>query len=101
MSRDQYTLTDPTKLYADIDTKAQSQEGPGLDADLKEQADHGEQSYRGTGRLTDRKALITGVDSASEPPWFPPAAALLRVSSPVSAGCVRRSTTRRPSRCRR
>ena len=30
MSRDQYTLTDPTKLYADIETKAQSQKGPGL-----------------------------------------------------------------------
>ena len=63
MSRDQYTLTDPTKLYADIDTKAQSQKGPGLDADLKEHADHGEQTYRGTGRLTGRKALITGGDS--------------------------------------
>jgi NAD(P)-dependent dehydrogenase (short-subunit alcohol dehydrogenase family) len=28
-----------------------------------EQADHGEQTYRGTGRLTGRKALITGGDS--------------------------------------
>jgi NAD(P)-dependent dehydrogenase (short-subunit alcohol dehydrogenase family) len=63
MSRDQYTLTDPTKLYADIETKAQSQKGPGLDADLREQADHGEHTYRGTGRLTGRKALITGGDS--------------------------------------
>ena len=63
MSRDQYTLTDPTKLYADIETKAQSQKGPGLDADLEEHADHGEQTYRGTGRLTGRKALITGGDS--------------------------------------
>ena len=63
MSRDQYTMTDPVKLYSDITTKAQSQDGSGLDADLKEQADHGEQTYRGTGRLKGRKALITGGDS--------------------------------------
>ena len=63
MSRDQYTMTDPAALYADVTTKAQTQDGPGLDADLKEKADHGEQSYRGTGRLEGRKALITGGDS--------------------------------------
>ena len=63
MSRDQYTLTDPTTLYADIITQAQSQDGPGLDAELREKADHGEDSYRGTGRLDGRKALITGGDS--------------------------------------
>ena len=63
MSRDQYTLTDPTTLYADITTKAQAQDGSGLDADLAERADHGEQSYRGSGRLEGRKALITGGDS--------------------------------------
>ena len=34
MSRDQYTLSDPTKLYADIDRHDQSQPGPGLDANL-------------------------------------------------------------------
>jgi NAD(P)-dependent dehydrogenase (short-subunit alcohol dehydrogenase family) len=60
---DQYTLTDPSKLYADIDTPEQYLEGAGLDADLKSPADHGEQTYRGTGRLQGRKALITGADS--------------------------------------
>ena len=63
MSRDQYTLTDPTTLYDDITTKAQSQAGSGLDADLNQHADHGEDSYRGTGRLEGRRALITGGDS--------------------------------------
>jgi NAD(P)-dependent dehydrogenase (short-subunit alcohol dehydrogenase family) len=63
MSRDQYTFTDPTTLYDDITTKAQSQAGPGLDADLDQHADHGEDSYRGTGRLEGRRALITGGDS--------------------------------------
>ncbi|WP_352396560.1 SDR family oxidoreductase [Kineosporia sp. NBRC 101677] len=41
----------------------QYQEGPGLDQKLSPKADHGEQSYRGTGRLSGRKALITGADS--------------------------------------
>jgi hypothetical protein len=38
-------------------------EPPGLDRDMQPKADHGETSYRGLGRLTDRKALITGGDS--------------------------------------
>src|SRR4051812_41306236 len=36
---------------------------PGSDAEMSPQADHGEQSYRGLGRLQDRVALITGGDS--------------------------------------
>ncbi len=63
MSRDQYTFTDPTKLYSGIDPTAQYQEGAGLDADLEEKADLGEDSYRGLGRLVGRKALVTGGDS--------------------------------------
>jgi NAD(P)-dependent dehydrogenase (short-subunit alcohol dehydrogenase family) len=63
MTRDQYTLTDPSTLYADITTQAQSQGGSGLDADLQQRADHGEETYRGSGRLEGRRALITGGDS--------------------------------------
>ena len=63
MARDQYTLTDPAKLYADIEPEKQKQAEPGLDADMGPKADHGEETYRGTGRLTGRKALITGADS--------------------------------------
>ncbi len=36
---------------------------PGLEPDMAVQADHGEQSYRGSGRLNGRVALITGGDS--------------------------------------
>jgi hypothetical protein len=39
------------------------QEPPGLDSNMTPRADHGEESYRGLGRLTDRVALITGGDS--------------------------------------
>jgi NAD(P)-dependent dehydrogenase (short-subunit alcohol dehydrogenase family) len=60
---DQYTVQNPAAMYSDIDTTAQYQEGAGLDVKLDNRADHGEQSYRGTARLTGRKALITGGDS--------------------------------------
>jgi NAD(P)-dependent dehydrogenase (short-subunit alcohol dehydrogenase family) len=42
---------------------AQKQDWPGSDADIRPNADHGEESYRGSGRLKDRVALITGGDS--------------------------------------
>jgi NAD(P)-dependent dehydrogenase (short-subunit alcohol dehydrogenase family) len=57
------SLIDPTKLYADIDTQAQELDGAGLDSELRDRADLGEESYRGSGRLAGRKALITGGDS--------------------------------------
>ena len=61
--RDQYTFTNPAELYADFDPKKQRQPEPGLDAELQPKADLGEETYRGTGRLAGRKALITGADS--------------------------------------
>ncbi|ROP40360.1 SDR family oxidoreductase [Saccharothrix texasensis] len=36
---------------------------PGLTDDVHPTPDHGEETYRGTGRLTDKKAVITGGDS--------------------------------------
>ncbi len=63
MSRDQYTFVNPAELYADIKPQKQHMPEPGLDADLTPKADLGEESYRGTGRLQGRKALITGGDS--------------------------------------
>ncbi|EZP25204.1 SDR family oxidoreductase [Microbacterium oleivorans] len=63
MSRDQYTFTNPVELYSEIEPQKGHQQEPGLDADLTPKADLGEDTYRGTGRLTGRKALITGGDS--------------------------------------
>ena len=42
---------------------AKTQQPPGSDAELTPQADHGEQSYKGHGRLRDKVAIITGGDS--------------------------------------
>jgi NAD(P)-dependent dehydrogenase (short-subunit alcohol dehydrogenase family) len=41
----------------------QQQEWPGLASKMQPRPDHGEKSYRGSGRLAGRKALITGGDS--------------------------------------
>ncbi|XKH64166.1 SDR family oxidoreductase [Micrococcus antarcticus] len=57
------TLQDPVKRYPAITPPEQSLPGTGLDAEMTPKADLGEESYRGTGRLTGRKALITGGDS--------------------------------------
>ncbi|MGO2541975.1 SDR family oxidoreductase [Specibacter sp. AOP5-B1-6] len=62
-SNDQYTFQNPVTRYPSISPPKQDQPEPGLDRDLEPQTDRGEASYRGTGRLTGRKALITGADS--------------------------------------
>ncbi|HEY8261034.1 MAG TPA: SDR family oxidoreductase [Methylosinus sp.] len=41
----------------------QRQEPPGLTERMSPRPDHGESSYRGSGRLLDKKAIITGGDS--------------------------------------
>ncbi|ELI0025960.1 SDR family oxidoreductase [Citrobacter freundii] len=41
----------------------QKQPFPGLAGKMQPRPDHGEESYQGRGRLTDRKVLITGGDS--------------------------------------
>jgi hypothetical protein len=41
----------------------QEQERPGLVSRMQPRPDHGESSYKGTGRLKGRRALITGGDS--------------------------------------
>jgi len=43
--------------------KPQQQTPPGNEADLDPKADHGEDSYRGTDKLRDKVAIITGGDS--------------------------------------
>ena len=56
-------LADPTTKYPRPPYNKQSQPWPGLASKMEPVPDHGEKSYRGSGRLTGRKALITGGDS--------------------------------------
>lgn len=60
---DQYTFGNPVTRFPSISPSRQDQPEPGLDRDLEPRTDRGEESYRGTGRLAGRKALITGADS--------------------------------------
>ncbi|MBT1703205.1 SDR family oxidoreductase [Chryseosolibacter indicus] len=56
-------LEDPLNKYPKPPFKSQSQPWPGLASKMEPRPDHGEKSYKGSGRLTGRKALITGGDS--------------------------------------
>jgi NAD(P)-dependent dehydrogenase (short-subunit alcohol dehydrogenase family) len=60
---DQYAFGDPRTRYPVISPEVQQQPEPGLQSRMTPVPDLGESSYRGTGRLTGRRALITGGDS--------------------------------------
>ena len=53
----------PVTEYPAPPFPAQQQAWPGLASQMKPRPDHGETSYKGSGRLRGRKALITGGDS--------------------------------------
>jgi NAD(P)-dependent dehydrogenase (short-subunit alcohol dehydrogenase family) len=63
MSQDQFTQKDPTEQHAAPGSGDRTVEHPGRTRDLDVRPDHGEQSYRGTGRLEGKKAVVTGGDS--------------------------------------
>ncbi|HTA83595.1 MAG TPA: SDR family oxidoreductase [Bacteroidia bacterium] len=56
-------ISDPKSKYPNPPFKDQLQEWPGLCSKMEPRPDHGESSYKGSGRLMGRKALITGGDS--------------------------------------
>ena len=60
---DQYTQQDPTSEYDRPDTEGKQIDHPGTTRSMDDQPDHGEQTYRGSGRLEGKKTLITGGDS--------------------------------------
>ena len=62
-SQETEQMDDPTAKYPKPPYKRQSQPWPGLGGKMDPPPDHGEKSYRGSGRLLGRKALITGGDS--------------------------------------
>ena len=61
---DQHTPQDPTEQYrAPEEQSGDKIAHPGLSSDMQEQPDHGEDSYRGSGKLEGKRALVTGGDS--------------------------------------
>jgi NAD(P)-dependent dehydrogenase (short-subunit alcohol dehydrogenase family) len=60
---DQTQQTDPTEQYDQPDNTDEQQPHPGLTKTMQDQPDHGEDTYRGSDRLTGKRAVITGGDS--------------------------------------
>ena len=59
----QYTMQDPRTQYPRPPFPRQPQDAPGLTTKMDPAPDHGEDSYRGFGRMEGVRALITGGDS--------------------------------------
>ena len=60
---DRLKMQDPRRQFPRPPFPKQPQPSPGLAQEMVPKPDHGEESYEGSGRLTGRKALITGGDS--------------------------------------
>jgi len=63
MADDQTTTTDPRTQHTRDDFGEQDISHPGRTDEMEQRPDHGETTYRGSGRLQGRRALITGGDS--------------------------------------
>ncbi|RYD33199.1 MAG: SDR family NAD(P)-dependent oxidoreductase, partial [Verrucomicrobiaceae bacterium] len=59
----QSVKANPLEQFAKPPFEKQLQDWPGLAGKMTPVPDHGEKTYKGTGRLNGRKALITGGDS--------------------------------------
>src|SRR3954447_671065 len=62
MTDDQHTLQNPTTQHPES-LPAEQLEHPGLESEMSQAPDFGEATYRGSGRLEGRKAVVTGGDS--------------------------------------
>jgi len=63
VGQDQFSQQDPTEQHAAPGSGHRTVEHPGRTGELDVKPDHGEETYRGTGRLEGKKTVITGGDS--------------------------------------
>jgi NAD(P)-dependent dehydrogenase (short-subunit alcohol dehydrogenase family) len=63
VATDQTTGQNPLTQYPKPPFPAQHIDPPGVESQMNPKPDYGEQSYRGSNRLTGKAALITGADS--------------------------------------
>jgi NAD(P)-dependent dehydrogenase (short-subunit alcohol dehydrogenase family) len=63
MSEDQTKQQDPVNQYPQPQFPEQQLEWPGLESQMDPRPDYGEETYRGSGRLEGKAAIITGGDS--------------------------------------
>ena len=63
MATDLITLQDPRSQYPGPPTSVELQPAPATEGAMSQKPDCGESSYKGSGKLAGRKALLTGADS--------------------------------------
>jgi NAD(P)-dependent dehydrogenase (short-subunit alcohol dehydrogenase family) len=64
VAEDQFAKQDPQSQFRSPDAQGSDEiSHPGRTAEMDVEPDHGEESYRGSGRLTGKRAVITGGDS--------------------------------------
>jgi hypothetical protein len=63
VSQDQTTQQDPTTQHGAPGSGDETVEHPGRTGDLDVRPDHGEETYKGAGRLEGKKTIVTGGDS--------------------------------------
>ena len=60
---DQTTPQDPTRQHPAPEQPADDLTPPGHTSEMSQRPDHGEDTYKGSGRLAGKRAVITGGDS--------------------------------------
>src|SRR4051812_4371739 len=63
MTEDQTKQQNPVTQYPQPEFPEQELEYPGLESEMNPRPDYGEKTYRGSGRLEGKAAIITGGDS--------------------------------------
>src|SRR5215216_4651740 len=63
MTEDQTQQQNPVDQYPQPQFPEQELEWPGLESEMDPRPDYGEKTYRGSGRLEGKAAIITGGDS--------------------------------------
>jgi len=63
MKNEKNIAENPAEKYPQPPFPKQDQQPPGTEGELIPKADHGEKSYKGSGKLKGKKAIITGGDS--------------------------------------
>ena len=65
MTEDQHRQQDPTQQYPQPEYPEQDQrdQHPGLEQEMQPEPDYGVETYKGSGKLEGKKAVITGGDS--------------------------------------
>lgn len=90
-------LYDPTTQYYTGEYPKQKQPAPGVQAKMTPVPDCGEKSYVGSGRLKNRKALVTG----ATPGLGVLPLSLTRVKAQMSRSTICQRKKRTPSRLKR